>query len=145
LYFKPTTTIGYGKYKLDIDHTISYNIELGFKFKVYIERHVNTDVTLLANIKDNIIIELNKALKEQFISLVDLAALIRSKMSDVVYSIDVLGIDVSMPSEQPKYNIEMQTISIADETTRASIRKQLVRIDNDIATKYLVDVVFETI
>lgn len=131
IYFKPLRTMGYGEFDIGNGVTVVLPLELSIKFKVYLDNEAYSNVTLQESIKEEIIEQIEVDLSSDRISLSEIAMKCKDKIVHIE-AIDVLGING---------DIELQTISIVDESVQPSIKQELyLTQDNELNIRKAVDI-----
>ena len=131
VYFKPLRTLGYGDFDLGSGVTTTQPLEITVKFKVYLDNEAYNSIELQETIKEEIIDLIEEDLSNDRISLTEIANECREKIVHIE-SVNVLGIND---------NIELQTLTIIDESLQPSLKQELfLTQDNEINIRKAVDI-----
>lgn len=95
IYYRPSKTIGTGKFKTESTAIIDHPLEFGIELKIYVSRIVIGNSLLLQSIKNSIInIIINNTTKTIF-SITDIVEEIYRAHGDVIFSVDITGLIVN--------------------------------------------------
>jgi hypothetical protein len=95
IYYRPSKTIGTGKFKTESSSIIDHPLEFGMELKIYVSRIVIGNSLLLQSIKNSIVnIIINNTTKTIF-SITDIVEEIYRAHSDVIHSVDIVGLIVN--------------------------------------------------
>ena len=112
LYFRPVKTIGTATFSIGDGKTSIKNLDMAFKLKLHVPQFVKNDELLQIEIKNNIITIIESMLSNKIVSMIDIATIIKDKLSSYIDNIDVLGINGDS---------ELQTIYVLDDDAQVSI------------------------
>lgn len=133
-YFKPTRTLGIAGYRQG-ETILRESLQLTFAFKFFVKDFVSGDTALKKLIRNKVINLIDEAMLAKKISMGDLQSLIKTKLSDYVDSIDVLGLN---------NNVYMQTIIPASSDTQSVLGIKLVlkedgtyTLDRDLSIEFV--------
>lgn len=134
LYFSPTRSMGIAQYSIGDGVTLRDTLNMSFAAKYYVPTFVLNDKTIRQTIEDATIDELEKAIQTKIISMSTIFDAIKSKLSDYIYQIDVLGING---------NVMLQSVVVLEDGAQPSIAKQLVvSSSNTLELKKMVNIQF---
>jgi len=92
-YYTPLRSIGLSNFRLDNLTTTNIDLELSIKMKLYVQKHVVSDLKLLRSIRENVISIIDTTISSGVISIVDIAKEVKEQAGGLISSIDVLGIN----------------------------------------------------
>ncbi len=116
-YFKPTNTIGSGKFKIDSLRSFTQNLQISVSLKIMIDTYTNTSEAILERVREQALVLIDEQLSTGNVNLVNLSDELKRIMPEVIKYVDVLGIDG---------DITKQTLIPLDKHTIPSLRRKLV-------------------
>lgn len=133
LYFRPTNTLGLGKFGLGDSRSVTLPLDLSFKIKIYVPPYVFADSQILDLIRESTISTIENHLSEKIISMTHVSKRIEEDLDEYIDTIDIGGIN---------NDINLQTLLVQDENVRPSIRQQLIYENNTITLEKAIDIEF---
>jgi len=133
MYFRPMRTMGNAKFLVGDGVTVNMPLNMRFRFRCHVQAKVASDASSTQVIRDAAIAIIEPLIKNNTISLTDIAAMIVSRV-DYIESIDVLGIND---------DVQLQTITIDEKDVQPSIAQELYLTESGtLAVRKAVDVEF---
>lgn len=121
VYFRPIRTMGTALFNVGDHIEMTLPINMSFRMKFHVEAQVIDDLGLREAIKNAAIKIIEEEISSKNISLVEIGNKIKNQISYVA-SVDVLGIDNA---------IDLQTISIVDDSVQPSVAQELYLTKNN--------------
>jgi hypothetical protein len=133
LYFKPYQTLGIGKFNVGNGRTVTMPLDLSFDIRFYVPTYVYTDPQILNLISQVTESNIEKVLSEKIISMTKISELIMTDLSGYIDTIDIGGIND---------DINLQTLIVADQSIRPSIKRILEYDNNSLSLKKDINISF---
>lgn len=115
IYFRPTRTLGSAEFNIGDGVTRTLPLNMTFSFRLHCETAVKNNLDIQNIIKENVLTLIEPLIATNTISLTNIADIITNSITYVTAT-DVLGING---------DIDLQTISIADDSVQPSIAQEL--------------------
>lgn len=126
IYFRPTRTLGSAEFNIGDGVTRTLPLNMTFSFRLHCETAVKNNLDIQNIIKENVLTLIEPLIATNTISLTNIADIITNSITYVTAT-DVLGING---------DIDLQTISIADDSVQPSIAQELyLTNDNKISIR----------